>query len=69
MIRYGTIETVDIERRTGIIMDSNMQDIEFILPDGPQNFHPGMHVVFEIVFLKAGLRATDVSEGIYYSLV
>ncbi|RZK40588.1 MAG: hypothetical protein EOO90_14500 [Pedobacter sp.] len=53
MIRHGTIQSIDPVNNTGVIMDSNLQDIEFILPDEPE-FSPGMDVVFIIINSQSG---------------
>lgn len=62
MIRHGTIQSIDPVNKTGRIVDTNLQDIEFILPDGPR-FCPGMEVVFIIVKSPSmGLIASQVAK-------
>ncbi|RZJ66778.1 MAG: hypothetical protein EOO45_15880 [Flavobacterium sp.] len=62
MLRHGTIQSIDSVSKIGVIVDANLQDIEFILPDEPK-FHPGMKVVFVITYSPSGgLIASEVTK-------
>ncbi|WP_316850530.1 hypothetical protein [Pedobacter agri] len=62
MIRHGTIQSIDPVNEVGVILDSNLQDIEFILPVEPK-FLAGMKVVFVIIKSPVGgLIASEVTK-------
>lgn len=59
MNRYGLIFALDIAKRTGVIIDSNQQDISFS-DDNIQNVCLGDIVSFDIESESWGLCATKV---------
>jgi len=59
-VRIGTVISIDKTAGTGIIEDSNFQDIGFTLDSSEPGLLPGQSVTFIIQFCVSGLEAAEV---------
>ncbi|MEH3114439.1 hypothetical protein [Pedobacter terrae] len=59
-VRIGKIISIDKTTGTGIIEDSNFQDIGFSLDSSETALLPGQCVTFVIKFCASGLEASQV---------